>query len=200
MLRTYKLGEADRIVVFLTARPRQEARRGQGSAAAAVAFRRRARAAHTGARGVLREGAARAGWLELRRAVALAVVGGRPEALGHIGYFAELIDEWAQDGDPTNGCFALARRWSKRWPPGRGRAAGAVFRVLAAAAAGRVPVDRECHACGGALDSTGGGAYLASGSAVFTCTSCAPAAHVREPLSRDALAFLRAARRIRLGT
>ena len=28
VLRTYKLGEADRIVVFLTARSRQEARRG----------------------------------------------------------------------------------------------------------------------------------------------------------------------------
>ena len=44
ILRTYKLGEADRIVVFLTRGPWQEAGRCEGSAAAAVAIRRSARA------------------------------------------------------------------------------------------------------------------------------------------------------------
>jgi Recombination protein O C terminal len=35
----------------------------------------------------------------------LAVVDG--EALGYIGYFAELIDEWAPDGDPNETLFRL---------------------------------------------------------------------------------------------
>ncbi len=31
----------------------------------------------------------------------------RPEALGHTGYFAELIDEWAQESDPSETLFRL---------------------------------------------------------------------------------------------
>ena len=29
------------------------------------------------------------------------------EALGYVGYFAELIDEWAQDNDPSESLFRL---------------------------------------------------------------------------------------------
>jgi len=55
---------------------------------------------------------------------------------------------------------------------------------------GVYPSIATCPGCRGALDAPGGGAYLVPGSAVFTCTACAPAAHVREPhLSRGALAF-----------
>src|SRR5256885_16901224 len=31
------------------------------------------------------------------------------EALGYVGYFAELIDEWAQEADPNESLFRLGR-------------------------------------------------------------------------------------------
>ena len=66
------------------------------------------------------------------------------EALGYVGYFAELIDEWAPDGDPNETLFRLGV--VDGGCHGRGRAdgaAGAVLRVLAAAAAGRLPAGSE---------------------------------------------------------
>ena len=38
----------------------------------------------------------------LRRAGPVAVIGARRRALGYVSYFAELIDEWAQEADRTN--------------------------------------------------------------------------------------------------
>src|SRR5918912_395761 len=68
ILRTYKLGESDRIVVFLT-RDRGKKR---GVAKNARQSRRR--------------------------------FGG---ALGYVGYFAELIDEWAPEADPNETLLRL---------------------------------------------------------------------------------------------
>ncbi len=61
------------------------------------------------------------------------------DALGYVSYFAELIDEWAQEADPNETLFRLGVSMVDAIGGRRAdRAAGAVFRVLAAAAAGRL--------------------------------------------------------------
>ena len=122
ILRTYKLGEADRIVVFLT-RDRGKkrgvakgARRSRSRFAAALEPLTEARVAY-----FEREGRELVGlnYAEPRRSpLALAMdtatranrpePGGEPlDALGYLGYFAELIDEWAQDADADDRLYRL---------------------------------------------------------------------------------------------
>ena len=107
ILRTYKLGESDRIVVFLT-RDRGKKR---GVAKNARQSRRRFGGAlepmTTGRVGYVereRRDLVRLDYVEPLRSP-LAVAHG--EALGYVGYFAELIDEWAQDNDPNEPLFRL---------------------------------------------------------------------------------------------
>jgi len=107
ILRTYKLGESDRIVVFLT-RDRGKKR---GVAKNAGQSRRR----FGGALEPLTYG--RVGYVERERRELvrldyvvqlrspLSAVDG--EALGYVSYFAELIDEWAQEADPCETLFRL---------------------------------------------------------------------------------------------
>ena len=139
ILRTYTLGESDRIVVFLT-RDRGKKR---GVAKNARQSRRRFGGAlepmTCGRVGLPRARAARAGRAALRRAGAVAAVGADGDALGYVGYFAELIDEWAQEADPNETLFRLGASMVDAMAAGvPDRAAGALLRVLAAAAAGRV--------------------------------------------------------------
>src|SRR5215203_632582 len=108
ILRTYKLGESDRIVVFLT-RDRGKKR---GVAKNARQSRRRFGAA------LEPMTVGRVSYLErerrdlvflnyvepVRSPLASAMSG---EGLGHIEYFAELIDEWAQEADPNETLFRL---------------------------------------------------------------------------------------------
>ena len=65
VLRTYKLGEADRIVVFLTRDRGKKRGVAKGARRPRSRFARRARAADRSARGLFREGASRAGRAEL---------------------------------------------------------------------------------------------------------------------------------------
>ena len=99
ILRSYKLGESDRIVVFLT-RDRGKKR---GVAKNARQSRRRFGAAleplTCGRVGYLereRRDLVRLDYVELTRSPLSAVDG---EALGYAGYFAELIDEDNEDDD-----------------------------------------------------------------------------------------------------
>jgi DNA repair protein RecO len=108
ILRTYKLGESDRLVVFLT-RDRGKKR---GVAKNARQSRRRFGAAlepMTCGRVTYRE-------RERRDLVLLQDVAptrsamrrpGEADALGHVGYFAELIDEWSPDNDPNETLYRL---------------------------------------------------------------------------------------------
>jgi DNA repair protein RecO (recombination protein O) len=107
ILRTYKLGESDRIVVFLTrdrgkkrgvAKNARQSRRRFGGAlepmtCGRVSYMERERrdlvALH---------------YVEVTRSPLSAVEG---EALGYVGYFAELIDEWAQEADPNETLYRL---------------------------------------------------------------------------------------------
>src|ERR1700704_1893336 len=107
ILRTYKLGESDRIVVFLT-RDRGKKR---GVAKNARQSRRRFGGALeplTCGRGGYfeREGRdlVRLDYVEQRRSPLSAADG---DALGYVEYFAELIDEWAQESDPSETLYRL---------------------------------------------------------------------------------------------
>src|SRR6187455_1700424 len=107
ILRTYTLGDSDRIVVFLT-RDRGKKR---GVARNARQSRKRFGGGlepMTCGRVTYRERERRD--LVFLQEVAvtrspLKVVHG--DALGYVGYFAELIDEWAPDNDPNETLFRL---------------------------------------------------------------------------------------------
>jgi DNA repair protein RecO len=107
ILRTYKLGESDRIVVFLT--------RDRGKKRGVAKNARQSRRRFGGALEPLtcgrvgyfereRRHLVRLDYVEPLRSPLSAVHG---EALGYVGYFAELIDEWAQDDDPNETLFRL---------------------------------------------------------------------------------------------
>ena len=107
VLRTYKLGEADRIVVFLT-RDRGKKR---GVAPNARKSRKRFGAAlepltEVRASYFEKEGRELVGlnYAEPVRSPLMAV---SPEALGYSHYFAELIDEWAADADVDERLYRL---------------------------------------------------------------------------------------------
>jgi DNA repair protein RecO len=107
ILRTYKLGESDRIVVFLT-RDRGKKR---GVAKNARQSRRRFGGAlepmTCGRVGYVereRRDLVRLDYVEQLRSPLSAIDG---DALGYVSYFAELIDEWAQEADPNEALFRL---------------------------------------------------------------------------------------------
>jgi DNA repair protein RecO (recombination protein O) len=107
ILRTYQLGESDRVVVFLTrdrgkkrgvAKNARQSRRRFGGAlepltCGRVAYMERER-----------RDLVRLDYVEPTRSPLSAVDG---DALGYAGYFAELIDEWAQEADPNEPLFRL---------------------------------------------------------------------------------------------
>jgi DNA repair protein RecO (recombination protein O) len=107
VLRTYKLGEADRIVVFLT--------RDRGKKRGVAKWARRQRSRFAGALEPLTE--ARVAYFESERRelvglnyaetirTPLALTDG--DALGIVSYFAELIDEWAQESDADDRLYRL---------------------------------------------------------------------------------------------
>ncbi|HEY6362763.1 MAG TPA: recombination protein O N-terminal domain-containing protein [Vicinamibacterales bacterium] len=125
VLRTYKLGEADRIVVFLT--------RDRGKKRGVAQGARRPRSRFVGALEPLTE--VRVAYFEKERRELVGLnyaetlrsplamvrptaagphgvhVGSRVDqgidALGYVGYFAELLDEWAQDADADDRLYRL---------------------------------------------------------------------------------------------
>src|SRR5207245_875358 len=107
ILRTYKLGESDRIVVFLTrdrgkkrgvAKNARQSRRRFGGALEPMTYGR------VGYREREGRDLVRLDYVEPQRSPLSAADG---EALGYVGYFAELIDEWAQEADPNETLFRL---------------------------------------------------------------------------------------------
>jgi DNA repair protein RecO (recombination protein O) len=107
ILRTYKLGESDRIVVFLTrdrgkkrgvAKNARQSRRRFGGALEPLTYGR------VGYVERERRDLVRLDYVEQLRSPLSAIDG---EALGYVSYFAELIDEWAQEADPNEALFRL---------------------------------------------------------------------------------------------
>jgi DNA repair protein RecO (recombination protein O) len=109
VLRTYTLGDADRIVVFLTC----DRGKKRGVAKNARQSRRRFGGAlepMTHGRVTYRERERRD--LVFLQDIAplrspLRMLGGTGDALGHVGYFAELIDECAPENDPNETLYRL---------------------------------------------------------------------------------------------
>src|SRR3954462_12377798 len=112
ILRTYKLGETDRIVVFLT--------RDRGKKRGVAKGARRAKSRFTGAlESLTRAGVAyyerelrdlvRINYVEPQRSplVIVARHSDDPSVLGHAEYFAELIDEWAPEGHADERLYRL---------------------------------------------------------------------------------------------
>ena len=107
ILRTYKLGESDRIVVFLT--------RDRGKKRGVAKNARQSRRRFGGALEPMTCGRVSYVERERRELVSLTYVEQTRsplsavdgEALGYVGYFAELIDEWAQEADPNETLFRL---------------------------------------------------------------------------------------------
>ena len=107
ILRTYKLGESDRIVVFLT--------RDRGKKRGVAKNARQSRRRFGGALEPMTVG--RVGYVERERrelvrldyveAVRSPMSAQSIEGLGYVSYFAELIDEWAQDNDANEPLFRL---------------------------------------------------------------------------------------------
>ena len=107
ILRTYPLGESDRIVVFLT--------RDRGKKRGVAKNARQSRRRFGGALEPFTHG--RVGYLERERRDLVSLQYVEPirsplaaadgEALSHVEYFAELIDEWAQEADPNEMLFRL---------------------------------------------------------------------------------------------
>ncbi len=107
VLRTYKLGEADRIVVFLTA----DRGKKRGVAERARRARSRFQAAlepltHVRVAYFERERRELVG-LNYAEPVMSPLAAASPEALGYSHYFAELIDEWAAEADADERLFRL---------------------------------------------------------------------------------------------
>jgi DNA repair protein RecO (recombination protein O) len=107
ILRTYKLGESDRIVVFLT--------RDRGKKRGVAKNARQSRRRFGGALEPMTCGRVSYFERERRDLVSLNYVeqtrsplsAADGDALGYVGYFAELIDEWAQEADPNETLFRL---------------------------------------------------------------------------------------------
>jgi DNA repair protein RecO len=107
ILRSYKLGESDRIVVFLT--------RDRGKKRGVAKNARQSRRRFGGALEPLTCGRVaymereqrdlvRLDYVEPTRSPLSATDG---EALVYVGYFAELIDEWAPEADPNEPLYRL---------------------------------------------------------------------------------------------
>jgi DNA repair protein RecO (recombination protein O) len=107
VLRTYKLGETDRIVVFLT--------RDRGKKRGVAKGARRPRSRFVGSLEPLTEVRVAYFEKERRELVGLNYAEMRrsplalesEDALGYISYFAELLDEWAQDADADDRLYRL---------------------------------------------------------------------------------------------
>ncbi|MFN7916826.1 MAG: DNA repair protein RecO [Vicinamibacterales bacterium] len=109
ILRTFSLGESDRIIVFLT--------RDRGKKRGVAKNARQSRRRFGGALEPMTSGRVTYRERERRELVfvediapaqsPLRMLATAGEALGHVGYFAELIDEWAPENDPNETLFRL---------------------------------------------------------------------------------------------
>ena len=189
ILRTYELGEADRIVVFLTSD--RGKKRGVANGA------RRLRSRFVGGLEPLTQ--ARVAYYERERRDLVRLRYAEPvrsplmlresDALGHVEYFAELIDECAPEADPNATLYRLGAavvdslieaipverlaRYVEYW----------VLRLQ-----GVYPSLVACHRCGG--DPARGGRIDPAGGG-FACAACATGQGI--VLSSESVRFLRAA-------
>ena len=189
ILRTYKLGESDRIVVFLT--------RDRGKKRGVARGARKAKSKFTGAlEPMTRAGVAyyereqrelvRINYVELTRSPLSGATG---DALGHVGYFAELIDEWAPDAHTDERLYRLGASVTDAIASGVPvDALARYFEYWILRLQGVYPAIAGCPGCG---ESLGAGAVMPQRDDIFVCRACAPAGG--SPLGVEALRFLKGA-------
>ena len=191
ILRTYKLAEADRIVVFLTSD--RGKRRGVAKGA------RRTRSRFTG--GLEPFTRVRLAYFERENRdlvrlsyvepVASLLVSQSGDALGHASYFAELVDVWALEGDPSERLYRLGasviEAIAHDVPVDR---VARYFEYWLLRLQGVYPSVVACQRCRGGLARDG--AVIVRDSGAFVCQACG-AGDGEVDLTGDALLFLRAA-------
>jgi DNA repair protein RecO (recombination protein O) len=194
ILRTYKLAEADRIVVFLT--------KDRGKKRGVAKGARRARSRFVGALEPLtRAGIAyyerelrdlvRINYVEPQQSALSAVARGTADAsaLGHAEYFAELIDEWAPEGHADERLYRLGSSVIDALAAGAPTEALArYFEFWLLRLQGVYPQLSSCPGCGGPYD---GGASMPAREQHYVCPRCASAGGTT--LSLAAMRFLRSA-------
>lgn len=190
ILRTYKLNDADRIVVFLT--------RDRGKKRGVAKGARRMRSRFTGALEPLTHATVVYFEKESRELVSMnnadtqrsPLAAHHPEAIGYVGYLAELLDEWALEGDPNERLFRLGvsviDALANDVPV---EAVVRYFEYWLLRLQGVYPSVAACQRCGTTLSD---GARLVSAARALHCCRCAPST-AAALLSPAAVGFLRAA-------
>lgn len=194
VLRTYRYGEADRIVVFLT----EDRGKKRGVARHASKSRRR----FGGSLESLAQGRATYVESETRdlvrldriepRLSPLQAAGGlsaevAAHVLGHAAYFAELLDEWAPDNAANERLFRLGAAVGQALcDGGAAHALARYFEYWLLRLEGVYPALDYCPRCGQA--ALGSGAALVAADRLYVCAACA---HGGPRLSAAAIAFLR---------
>jgi DNA repair protein RecO (recombination protein O) len=195
VLRTYKLGEVDRIVVFLT--------RDRGKRRGVAQGARRMRSRFGGALEPLTRVGVTYFEKESRDLVSLnyadpissPLMSTGGEALGYAGYFAELIDEWAPEADPNETLYRLGSAMIDALVSGASvEPLARYFEYWLLRLQGVYPSVLACGTCGAALgrdEETA--AVLMPGDHQYLCAGCArSAAGNAVALSGESVAFLRA--------
>ena len=190
ILRTYKLGEADRIVVFLT--------RDRGKKRGVAKGARRARSKFIGALEPMTCGGVayyereqrdlvRINYIEPSRSP-LSAIGGSADLLGHVGYFAELIDEWAQEAHADERLYRLGSSMTDAIAQGAPvERLARYFEYWILRLQGVYPAIAGCPGCGEVFEH---GAVMPPRDDVFLCRTCAPPAG-GSALGSEALQFLK---------
>ena len=192
ILRTYRYGEADRIVVFLT----EDRGKKRGVAKNATKSRRRFGAALES----LTRGRASYVEYETRELVRLdrveprvspiTAASGRDaetaaHVLGYAAYFAELLDEWAPENAANERLFRLGASVGEALcGGGAAEALGRYFEYWLLRLEGVYPAVDVCPRCGCTLRS---GAVLAVVDRAYVCEGCS---HGGLALSAAAMVFL----------
>ena len=194
ILRTYKLVEADRIVVFLT--------RDRGKKRGVAKGARRARSRYAGALEPMTYAGVAYYEREHRELVRLNYVepmrsplsATSAEALGHVGYFAELIDEWAPEAHADERLFRLGASMVEAVAAGSPvETLARYFEYWLMRLQGVYP-GLGCATCGKAF-TRGSAAVMPPREHAFLCRRCAPS-NGGTVLSGESVAFLLSAGRI----
>jgi len=199
VLRTYRYGEADQIVVFLT----EDRGKKRGVAKNATKSRRRfgggleslSRGQATYVEHETRE-LVRLDRIETRLSPFRAASGRDTDAaahvLGHAAYFAELLDEWAPDNAANERLFRLGAAVAEALCAGGSvDALARYFEYWLLRLEGVYPALDRCPRCGRA--SLAAGAVLVLAERMYVCADCA---HGGPALSANAMLFLREAGRL----
>jgi len=193
ILRTYRYGEADRIVVFLT----EDRGKKRGIAKNATKSRRRFGAGlESLTRGrvsyVERETRDLVHLERVEPSVSpLGATAGRTDGagahvLGQAAYFAELLDEWAPENAANERLFRLGAAVADALcSGGSADSLGRYFEYWLLRLEGVYPALEVCPSCGEAR--LGAGAALSVADRLFICSECA---HGGMALGPGAMAFL----------